>query len=77
MAHPSIKKINHFGLWLSLQFESAEKTQRIIHQCIKNGLITDWFLFAPDCLRIAPPLTITEDEINNVCSVIIKSIDEY
>jgi len=74
--HASIKKINHFGLWFSLQFESAETAQKIIHQCIKNGLITDWFLFAPDCLRIAPPLTITENEINFVCATIIKSIEE-
>lgn len=76
LRHSSIKKINHFGLWFSLQFKSAEATQKIIHQCIKNGLITDWFLFAPDCLRIAPPLTITEGEINFVCSTIIKSIEE-
>jgi acetylornithine/succinyldiaminopimelate/putrescine aminotransferase len=76
LRHSSIKKINHFGLWFSLQFESAETAQKIIHQCIKNGLITDWFLFAPDCLRIAPPLTITEGEINFVCSTIIKSIEE-
>lgn len=74
--HSSIKKINHFGLWVSLQFESIEKAQKIIHQCIKNGLITDWFLFAPDCLRIASPLTITKDEISTVCKIILDSINE-
>jgi acetylornithine/succinyldiaminopimelate/putrescine aminotransferase len=76
LQHLSIQKINHFGLWLSLQFKSAETAQKIIHRCIKNGLITDWFLFAPDCLRIAPPLTITEEEINIVCALILKSIEE-
>ena len=75
LQHPSIKKINHFGLWMSLQFESVETAQRIIHQCIKNGLITDWFLFAPDCMRIAPPLIIIKDEINHVCDVILRSIE--
>ncbi len=76
LKHPSIKRVNHFGLWMSLQFESTEMAQKIIHACIKNGLITDWFLFAPDCLRIAPPLTITKDEIDKVCAAILKSIDE-
>ncbi len=76
LQHPSLKKINHFGLWISLQFESSQTAQKIIHRCIENGLITDWFLFAPDCLRIAPPLTITENEIENVCVLISKSIDE-
>ena len=76
LQHHSIKKINHCGLWLSLQFESAETAQKIIHTCVKNGLITDWFLFAPDCLRIAPPLTTTGEEINYVCKIIIDSINE-
>lgn len=76
LKHSSIKRINHFGLWFSLQFESAETAQKIIHRCIENGLITDWFLFAPDCLRIAPPLTITANEINDVCALILKSINE-
>jgi len=76
LQHHSIKKINHCGLWLSLQFESAETAQKIIHTCVKNGLIADWFLFAPDCLRIAPPLTTTAEEINYVCKIIIDSINE-
>jgi 4-aminobutyrate aminotransferase-like enzyme len=59
-----------------LQFESAETAQKIIQTCVKNGLITDWFLFAADCLRIAPPLTTTAEEINHVCKIIIDSINE-
>ncbi len=76
LQHPSVKRINHFGLWTSLQFETIETAQRIIHNCINNGLITDWFLFAPDCLRIAPPLIISEVEINEVCDIILSCIDE-
>lgn len=74
--HPAIISRNSSGLWMSLQFGSAELAQKIIHQCIKNGLITDWFLFAPDRLRIAPPLIITEEELKEVCSIILRSIRE-
>ncbi|MBV9963527.1 MAG: aspartate aminotransferase family protein [Parafilimonas sp.] len=74
--HPLIKRINHFGLWISVQFDSAETAQNIIHNCIKNGCITDWFLFAPDCLRIAPPLCIKDEEIMNACSVILNAIND-
>jgi acetylornithine/N-succinyldiaminopimelate aminotransferase len=56
LVHPSIISENSFGLWMSLQFESDELNRAVIHQCIQNGLITDWFLFAPDRMRIAPPL---------------------
>lgn len=73
--HPSIKKINHFGLWASLQFENMQKAQRIVHGCVERGLITDWFIFAPDRLRIAPPLIIEDDEIKEACSIIIDVIN--
>ncbi len=76
LKHPAIKTINHHGLWMSLQFETAEKAQAIVHQCVLNGVVTDWFLFAPDRLRIAPPLTITPTEIEEMCHIIIKSINQ-
>ena len=76
LVHPSIISYRSFGLWTSLQFASNEINQAIIHQCIQNGLITDWFLFAPDRMRIALPLIITDEEIKTLCDTILKSIDE-
>jgi len=76
LKHPAITSVNHHGLWVSLQFETAEKAQAIVHQCVLNGVVTDWFLFAPDRLRIAPPLTITPTEIEELCTIIIKSIHQ-
>jgi len=74
--HPAIVEKKLHGLWMSLQFKDAVTNQKIVHQCVKNGLITDWFLFAPDRLRIAPPLTITTAELNEVCGVILQSVNE-
>lgn len=76
LVHPEIISKRSAGLWMSLQFSSATVNQQIIHQCIKNGLITDWFLFAPDRLRIAPPLIITDEELTEVCDIILRSINE-
>jgi 4-aminobutyrate aminotransferase-like enzyme len=50
--------------------------KKIIDQCIVNGVFTDWFLFAPHCLRVAPPLSISTEEIRQACALILKSIDE-
>lgn len=76
IAHPAIREIRSKGLWLSLQFATPELNQAIVHRCVQNGLVTDWFLFAPDRLRIAPPLTINTEELAEVCSVIHQSIKE-
>lgn len=76
LVHPKIRARNHCGLWMSLQFDSDETNKAVVHQCVKNGLITDWFLFAADRLRIAPPLIICDEELKEVCSLIIDSINQ-
>jgi acetylornithine/succinyldiaminopimelate/putrescine aminotransferase len=76
LQHPAILKMNSAGLWASLMFDSFETNKKIIDRCIEKGLITDWFLFAPESMRIAPPLIITENELMDVCSKINEAIDE-
>jgi acetylornithine/succinyldiaminopimelate/putrescine aminotransferase len=71
-----IQSFRRKGLMMALEFESAELNQKIVHQCVKNGLVTDWFLFAPNCLRICPPLTISPTQIEVACLLLLKSIAE-
>lgn len=61
--HPVIKAVRSFGLMMAVEFENFETNKKIIDALIENGVFTDWFLFASNCLRIVPPLVITEDEI--------------
>lgn len=75
LQHPAIISMNDCGLWMSVQFAINEQAQAIAHACVQNGLVTDWFLFAPDRIRIAPPLIITEEELNLLCDIVLKSID--
>ena len=74
LQHPSILEINGAGLWFSLRFNSFETNKRVIDRCIDNGVLTDWFLFASDSLRISPPLVITEEEIRQACEVILAAL---
>jgi len=64
------------GLFLSIDFKSAKYNMKIIDMCIKNGLITDWFLFADNKLRIAPPLTISYPLINKACEIIKQAVKD-
>ena len=74
LQHKAIKNLRTAGLWASLQFESDEIARNIIRRCIVNGLITDWFLFATDRMRIAPPLSSKEEELKKGCAIIMDSI---
>ena len=68
------KAIRSFGLWMAIEFENEIKCKEVINKVLNNNVLTDWFLFAPGCLRISPPLIISSDEIHNACEVIIKSL---
>ena len=76
LVHPAIVQMQGIGLWFSLQFSSDTLAQKVAHACVQNGLITDWFLFAPDRIRVAPPLIITETEIRDACAIITNAIDQ-
>jgi acetylornithine/succinyldiaminopimelate/putrescine aminotransferase len=74
LIHPAIKSINSFGLWMALEFESVETCKRIIGNCIEQGVLTDWFLFAPNSLRISPPLIISDQQIEIAAKIILQSL---
>lgn len=74
--HPSILAIRHLGLMIGLDTASPEFVARLLPTFVKNGLIGDSFLFRPQAFRIAPPLTITVEEIGLACERIIQSLNE-
>ncbi len=74
LVHPKIKQVRGVGLMLAAEFESFDVLKPIIDKAIEKGVITDWFLYCDNSMRIAPPLIITEDEIKFACEVILSSI---
>ncbi|WP_297334809.1 aspartate aminotransferase family protein [Algoriphagus sp.] len=76
LIHPKIKAIRNKGLMMAVEFESFKSLKPIIDRAIELGVITDWFLFCDDSMRIAPPLTITEREINEAVARIIQAIED-
>ncbi|SRR5579871_701373 len=75
LIHPKIKSVRSAGLLIAVEFENFDTNKKVIDECIKTGVLTDWFLFAPQCLRLAPPLIITEEEIKEACLVILRAMD--
>lgn len=76
IAHPKIIEIRRRGLMFAVEFESAELVAQIVNKCLENGLITFWFLSCPESFRLAPPLTISHQEIEKGCKIIRGAIEE-
>lgn len=82
LQHPKIKTVRSLGLMMAVEFESFETNKKVIDLLMDVKLdgmavFTDWFLFAPNCFRIVPPLTISAQEIKAACKKIIDVLDSF
>jgi len=75
LVHPAIKEVRGKGLMIAIEFENFEINKKIIDACIADGVISDWFLHCSNSMRVAPPLIISNEEIEYACSVILKNVD--
>lgn len=76
LQHPAIKEIRNKGLMMAVAFESFEVLKPIIDRAIELGVVTDWFLYCDNAMRIAPPLVITYEQIDEACNIILQAIQE-
>lgn len=77
LKHKHIKAINGKGLMLAVMLENEEITNHVVLTCAKKGLILFWLLFEPKALRISPPLTISKEEIEKGCNLILDVLNDY
>lgn len=86
LSHFKIKKVRSRGLMIAVEFDSFETNKKVIDSLLQvsgdlkspdiaPAVFTDWFLFAPQCLRIVPPLIISEEEIRIACQKIISALN--
>ena len=60
---------------LSLDLHDSIETIRVVESCMKDGLLLFYFLFNDSSVRITPPLTITNKEIEKGCKILLKNLD--
>lgn len=73
--HPKIVSVRSAGLWMAIEFEDATACKKVIDQVLEKGVLTDWFLFAPHCLRISPPLIIHPEQLKRAAALIVEACD--
>ena len=76
LKHSLIQEIRSSGLLMAVQLDSFDRVGNVIKHCMDSGLIVDWFLFNDSCIRIAPPLVITMEEIDEACDLLLAALDK-
>ena len=75
ITHPSIKEIRRKGLFFAIEMDSPDTVQKVVDGCKSRGVLSFWFLSCPESFRIAPPLTISENEIKLSATIIWEVIN--
>ena len=76
LVHSKIKEIRGTGLLLAVELNDPDQVSRFMKTALERGIISDQFLFCNKAFRISPPLTINEEEIIEVCDIILEILDE-
>jgi acetylornithine/succinyldiaminopimelate/putrescine aminotransferase len=75
LKHSDILEIRRIGMMMAVDFATAERVNRIVAYAKDKGVICYWFLSHPHSFRLAPPLTISEEEIRFGAAIIREAIE--
>ena len=75
--HPKTKEIRGKGLMMCLQLETFDQVYQVSTFCAEKGVMIDWYLHCETALRVAPPLTISDDEIKHACGIIREGLEKF
>ena len=73
--HAKVLEIRRSGLLLAVELGKSEYLYRLMEIFKEEGIMSDWFLYCDTAFRISPPLTISEEEIEECSAIICRSLD--
>ena len=72
---PNVLEIRRSGLLMAVELGTSDKLFQIIALFKEHGIMSDWFLFCDTAFRISPPLTISDEEIDDSCQIILNCLN--
>ncbi|MDA9563309.1 aspartate aminotransferase family protein [Flavobacteriales bacterium] len=74
--HHLVNEVRQIGLMLAVELDSFDVVQKVVHGCLEKGVIGFWFISCNNSFRLAPPLVITETQIEEACEIILKVMNQ-
>jgi acetylornithine/succinyldiaminopimelate/putrescine aminotransferase len=72
-----IKEIRGVGAMLGMELEDRELTQKVVEECMDDGIILGWTLHSNTLVRLAPPLIIDEELLQSTLKTINRTVKKY
>jgi acetylornithine/N-succinyldiaminopimelate aminotransferase len=70
-----IVAVRGMGLLIGIEFARAASARRFVAEAVARGIIINWTLNADRVVRLAPPLTIMEDEVDFALAVLNQALE--
>lgn len=71
-----IKETRFAGLMFAIELDSPEEVQHVIDYCRSKGLLSFYFLSAPNCFRLQPPLNVSDEDIIKASAIINEALEQ-
>ena len=72
-----IVEVRGIGAMLGLELASKELTEKVVTKCFEKGILLGWTLHSNTLIRLAPPLIISDEELNHVLDTILSTINFF
>ncbi len=76
LVHRQIKEVRGRGAMLGQDLINAEVTAAMVTFCLEKGVLLGWTLHANSLVRIAPPLTIPFDVLDEALTIMCDALDQ-
>lgn len=72
-----IVEVRGKGAMLGLQLESWELTKNVVEDCFERGILLGWTLHSNTLIRLAPPLIIEDEFLDEVLGAILEAVEKH
>ncbi len=76
LRHPLILEIRGTGCMLGLLLRDYDTTRKVVEACFSDQVLLGWTLHSNTLIRVAPPLTITDDVLERALLTIVNALDQ-
>lgn len=72
-----IVEVRGIGAMLGLELKDKRLTEHVVDGCFDQGVLLGWTLHSNTLIRLAPPLIITDEQLNLVLNAIKEAVANY